>query len=168
MRKWLLVGALAVGLLAPLAALAQPITQNTLTGRECWSAGQGPGGQSNYICADVVRSGHGIAATTITGNHTIGTTTNGNTAAIAKGGALMITAQPSAATITLPPNPLPDGALIRVCNPTAAPFATNVVTLAPNTGQTLTGGNITLTTLGAITCVWVTFNRATTTWYRGR
>jgi hypothetical protein len=82
------------------------------------------------------------------------------------GGNLVITAQPLAATITLPPNPVQDGAIVGACNPTATPFATNVVTLAANTGQTVSGGAVALTTLAANTCVYVQFNRPNTTWFR--
>ena len=85
-----------------------------------------------------------------------------------EGGNLIITAQPLAATITLPPNPFTDGGIVGVCNGTTAAFATNVVTVAANTGQTLvsTGALATLTTLAAGFCAQYQFNLATTSWYR--
>lgn len=163
MRKLLLALTFVGGLIAP--AFGQSVIQDNLSGNECWNSGQGPGGPSTgWLCSNTVRNSWAKAATTVSASATLGVTAG--LTALRQGGNLIITAQPLAATITLPPNPVPDGALIGVCNPTAAPFATNVVTLAPNTGQTLTGGNITLTTLGAVTCVRVQFNRSNTTWYR--
>lgn len=161
MKKLLLLGALLLGLTTP--ALAQSIVQDNLSGNEAWSAGQGPGGPGAYITSNLVRNSGAIVAATITTNATLG---GGALAPLIEGGTLIITAQPSAATITLPPNPFTNGGIVYVCNPTAAAFATNVVTLAANTGQTVSGGAIALTTLAANTCVRVQFNRATTTWYR--
>lgn len=162
MLKRLLIAVAAWALVAS-AASAQSIGQNDLSGNEAWKIGQGAGGPSAYITSDLLRNSSQVVPTTITGAATIGVST---LAKLTDGGYLIITAQPSAATITLPPNPFTGGGLVFVCNPTAAAFATNVVTLAPNTGQTLTGGNITLTTLAANTCVGVIFNRSNTTWYR--
>ena len=161
MRKLLLALALVGGLNAP--ALAQSVIYQDLSGNECWNAGEGPGGPSQFLCADVLRNSWQIVATTISASATFGAATLGQ---LRYGGNLVLTAQPLAATLTLPPNPVPDGTLAGVCNPTAAAFSTNVVTLAPNTGQTLTGGNIALTTLAATTCVRVQFNRPNTTWFR--
>ncbi len=162
MRKLLLALALIGGFIAP--ASAQSVGYTDLSGNECWNAGQGPGGPSQFLCSDVLRNSRQIVATTIAASATFGTT-----AALSQlrwGGNLVITAQPLAATLTLPPNPVPDGAIAGVCNPTAGAFATNVVTLAANTNQTLTGGAVTLTTLAATTCVYVQFNRSNTTWFR--
>lgn len=162
MRRLLLVPLLALLGFAP--AVAQPIVQNNLTGNEAWSAGQGPGGPAAYITSGMVRGGTNASLVVIGGSFTIGA--SASTTAMAEGGTILLAAQPSAATITLPANPVTNGAIISVCNTTAAPFATNVVTLAANTGQTLSGGSITLTTLAALTCVKVQFNRSNTTWYR--
>jgi hypothetical protein len=158
MRKhwsWL-VGA-AIAALAT-ALIAQPISQNQLSGNECWSAGQGPGGPSQYLCINVARGGTANLVTTVTGAVTVG-------APIAAGGNMLVTAQPSAAVITMPPNPVPDGAIVGVCNTTAAAWTTNVVTLAANSGQTLAQA-ATLTTLAAGTCAREQWNQATATWYR--
>lgn len=164
MRKLLLALALVGGLAAP--ASAQSVIYQDLTGNECWSAGRGPGGPSAYLCADVLRDSNQIVATTVAASITLGS--SAGVTQLRYGGNLAITAQPLAATITLPPNPIPDGTVVGVCNPTASPFATNVVTVAANTGQTLTGGSIAITNLAAVTCVQVQFNRPTTTWYRIR
>lgn len=160
MKRVLLALALLGGLIAP--ALAQ--VQDNLSGNETWSAGQGAGGPGAYITSGMVRGGTQGGLVVIGGSFTIGATAS--TTGMSEGGTIILAAQPAAATITLPPNPVTNGAIISICNSTAAPFATNVTTLAPNTGQTLSGGNITLTTLAALTCVKVQFNRGNTTWYR--
>lgn len=163
MRKHLLAIALAVGLIAPLAH-AQSVTQNNLSGNECWQAGQGPGGPGSYICSNLVRNSEAQVTTTVTGSLTIGT---GATASLIDGGNLLVTAQPAAATITLPPNPFTDGGIVSICNVTAAAWATNVVTVVANTGQTLAIA-APLTTMGAGTCASFQFSRPTTNWYRIR
>lgn len=159
--RLLIALALAVGLYAP-SALAQSITQDTLSGSESWSVGQGPGGPSSYITSDILRNSRAVLATTISASATIG---SGALSALSEGGDLLLTAQPLAATLTLPPNPFTNGGVISVCNVTGSAFATNVVTLAANSGQTLSTA-VTLTTLAANTCARVQFNRANTTWYR--
>jgi hypothetical protein len=153
--SWL-VGAALVAL--STALWAQPVSQNQLSGNECWSAAQGPGGQSQFLCINVARGGTANLVTTVTGAVTI-------SGVIATGGNMLVTAQPSAAVITMPPNPVPDGAIVGVCNTLNAPWATNVVTLAANTNQTL-AQTATLTTLAAGTCVREQWNQATATWYR--
>lgn len=161
MRKW--VVAFFLGLIAA-TAIAQSVVQDDLTGNETWQAGQGPGGPGSFITSGMVRGSRNGGLVVIGGSFTIGATDS--TSNMNDGGTILLAAQPAAATITLPPNPVVNGSVVSICNTTAAPFATNVVTLAPNTGQTLSGGNITLTTLAALTCVKVQFNRGNTTWYR--
>lgn len=161
MRKLLLALAFVGGLCAP--AFGQGYTD--LSGNECWNAGQGPGGPSNFLCSDVLRNSNQIVTTTIAGAITVGVSTG--LTALRWGGNLIVTAQPAAAVITMPPNPVPDGAIVGICNPTAAAYATNVVTVAGNTGQTApAGATATITTLAAGNCVRFQFNRPTTTWYR--
>lgn len=166
MRKWLQIGVMAVGLLAPpVGAQAQAIVQDTLTGNEVWNAGQGPGGPSGFISSNVVRNSIEHQTGTIAGAITLGTTAGWTS--LRWGGNALITAQPTAAVVTLPPNPFPDGGIVGYCNVTASAFATNVVTVAGNTGQTSpTGANATVTTQAAGTCARFVFNRANTTWYR--
>lgn len=159
LRGNLLGLALLLGLIAP--ALAQ-VGPNALSGNECWNAGQGPGGPTlGCLNVNVVRGGTPVATATITGATTISQT------ALRSGGNLIITAQPDAAVITLPPSPFPNGGIIGVCNGTTSNFATNVVSLAANSDQTLLH-TITITTLTAGNCVHVQFNLANTTWYRIR
>ena len=139
-------------------AIAQPVSLNQLSGNECWSVGQGPGGPSSFLCINVARGGTANLATTVTGNMTIG-------APLLAGGNLLVTAQPSAATVTLPPSPIPDGAIVGYCNVTGAAFTTAVVTFAANANQTLAQA-ATLTTLAAGTCAREQWNQANATWYR--
>jgi hypothetical protein len=178
MRRLFIAG-LAGAALAALATtllVAQQIGPN-LSGNECWNAGQGPGGPSvGFVCLNA--SSSRTAATILTavsgsftvgtasGNFTVATGSSGTNTAL--GGGVIIAAQPSAGTWTLPPNPMSDGAIVKFCNGTNAAFATNVVTVAANTNQTLvpTGAAITLTTLAANTCVGYGFSLANTSWYK--
>lgn len=165
MRKLLLALALIGGFAAP--ASAQSVSQNDLSGNESWNAGQGPGGPSSFIFADLVRNSNQIVISpSITAAVTIGVSTG--MTALRWGGNLMTVLQPLAAVITMPPNPFPDGGIVGICNGTNAAYATNIVTVAANTGQTMvpTGAAITLTTLAAATCVRYQFNRPTTSWYK--
>jgi hypothetical protein len=108
-----------------------------------------------------VQGGTSVQTGTVTGNTTI----SGN---LSDGGNFIITAQPSAAVITMPANPVPNGAIVHICNGTNSAFATNAVTVAANSGQTMvpTGASITLTTLAAASCVGYQFNLANTSWYK--
>ncbi len=165
MRKLLLAGlGGAFGLLLFGAVYAQQVGQTTLSGSECWNAGQGPGGTTTgFVCANVVRNSTANVATTIAGNITIGTSTG--LTSLAQGGNLLVTAQPSAATVTLPPSPVPDGAIVGYCNVSSGAFATNAVTLAANTNQTLAVA-ATVTTQAAGTCTREQWNLANATWYK--
>jgi hypothetical protein len=161
MKRSLLFGALAVGLTASLA-FAQAVIYQDLSGNECWNAGQSPGGPSQFLCTNVVRNRAAKVVTTLTGNMTFGTATLTN---LRYGGNILVTTQPVVApTLTLPPNPVPDGAMAAVCNVSGGVFATTAIALVANSGQTLSTP-ISVTTLAANTCRRVQFNRATTTWY---
>ena len=88
MRRWLLTGALLVGLSAPL--LAQSIVQDNLSGNEAWSAGQGPGGPSGFITSNLVRNSIATVLNAVTG--TLGT---GALATLSEGGWVIYTTQPA-------------------------------------------------------------------------
>lgn len=156
MKRLLVAAALLWGLSAP--AFAQAISYQNLTGQEAWPAGAGIGGSSAYLTTDIVRNSTQAVFGTVAGNITLNPLLN-------DGGNFVVTAQPAAANLTLPPNPMTHGAIVGVCNPTAAAWATNVVTVVANTGQTVIAG-ATLTTLGATTCARFQFNLANTSWYR--
>lgn len=159
--------ALVVGALIALTfgALGQSVVQQTLSGNETWQAGQGPGGPGAYITSDLVRNSTAAFTVSVSGNAVIGVASGWTEARW--GGNVLVTGQPAAATLTLPPNPFPDGGIVGVCNVTAAAWATNVVTVAGSAGQTSPATpNDTLTTLAAGTCARFQFNLANTTWYR--
>lgn len=152
---------------------AQTVTQQTLSGNECWNAGQGPGGPSSFICVNLVRgSTPNAILSAVTGSLTIGSTSGNFTltgsptmAALADGGNVLVTAQPAAATWTWPANPIPDGAIVGVCNVTSAAWATNAQTPAANTGQTMNTTAV-FTTLAAGTCLRYQWNLSQLTWYK--
>lgn len=163
MKRWLLAGALVVGLSAPL--LAQAVIYQDLSGNECWNAGQGPGGPASFLCTDVVRNSRQIVAGALSGSLTFGT---GTLAQLRYGGNAVFTTQPLALTTFIaPPNPVQDGAIIGACNPTAANFGTTNIQFTTSTGQTIVGATSTVA-LGAGTCMQWQFNRGNTTWYRIR
>lgn len=165
MKKWLLVGAAFAALTG--LVWAQGVGQGNLSGNECWNAGQGPGGPTTgFICVNMLRNSQAVFAGTAGAgaNPIMGVSTPGWTV-LAQGGTVLMTSQWAANTITLPPNPVPDGARASFCNVTAAPFATNVVTVQANTNQNLASA-ITLTTLAAFTCQTVQWWGTTGQWYR--
>jgi len=164
MKKWLLVGAAFAALTG--LVLAQPVGQATLSGNECWNTGQGPGGTTTgFVCTNMVRNTVAqVAGTLGAGINPILGVTAGWTQ-LAQGGVMLNIGQPAANTITLPPNPVPDGARIQYCNGTNAAFATNVVTIVANTNQTLNQA-ITVTTQAANSCLILQWYLAATTWYR--
>src|SRR5215831_8331106 len=116
MRKALVAGAVLALAFAAGYVVAQPVTYDQVTGNECWSAGQGPGGPARFLCLNLARGGTSVAVlSSVAGSFTIGT---GTTAGQADGGNVIITAQPSAATITMPANPVADGSDVGICNGT--------------------------------------------------
>lgn len=159
--QFLLWLALAVGLTSP--AFAQSVVQDDVSGNETWSAGQGPGGPSGFITTSLTRNSANSVATTVTGATTIGVTTGFTN--LRWGGYLLVTAQPSAAVITLPPNPVQNGAIFAYCNVSSGNYSSSAVTFAANTGQSLPVA-VTVTTQAASSCTYVMFNRSNTTWYR--
>ena len=162
------VAALALG----YAALAQPVVQNTFTGNECWNAGQGPGGPSTgFVCAQGMRGASQNLPLTIAGAFTVGgssaNTTPNNTATLQYGGTLLVTAAPSTAAVTAPPNPLQDGIIVAICNVTGVAFVNTLTFTANGAGQTVNSGGA-LATLAAYTCGTFQWNLANATWYRTR
>lgn len=155
MRRLLLSLALAGLIVSPAAG---QIVQNQVSGNEVWVAQQGPGGPSSYIGINTVSGRTANIVGTISASATISSVLN-------QGGDFLVTAQPSAATLTFPPLPIPDGAIIRICNTTSSAWATNVVTVAGNTGQT-SPTNATITTTAAGTCAGFQWNQASAKWYK--
>lgn len=151
--KKLLLGAVAGALFAS-SAYAQTIGQSTLSGNECWNAGQGPGGPSSFVCSPLVRNTRTFSLYSGSGVQTL-TTTNLQSVLYWTGTA------PTSWTITTPAVPY-DGQLLQISTDTTL---TSKVTLTANTGQTLdvafTSGTVT-----ASTSVIFIYSQATTTWYR--
>jgi hypothetical protein len=155
-RTLLAGGLMALGIGCGLV-WAQSIS-GLISGNECWNAGQGPGGPSTgYMCANLVRNTTGYQVLS-TPSGTIQMTTAGST--------VLVTGQPGVSTWVLPQSPVPDGQIAVVANVSAANWATNAQTLTPGTGQTLNGGNVTLTSLVSLTSVEFHYSLATNTWYR--
>lgn len=159
MRKLLLALMLAGGLCSP--ALAQSVIYQDLSGSECWNAGQGPGGPSQFLCTDVVRNSRQVVLNAVAANVVFGT---GALAQLRYGGNLMVSAAPATANVTAPPNPVQDGAIAGVCNGTAGAFV-NTLTFVAGSGQSLIGSGA-IPTQPANSCVYFQFNRGNTTWYR--
>jgi hypothetical protein len=144
----------AFGLLATLA-IAQ-VTQLQVTGNECWSAGQGPGGPSQFLCINAVSnrsqmtvvSGSGAATTVMT---------QGQSTLMWDGAA------PTTWAITLP-TPAWDGQIVTIGTETTL---TTMVTVTAPAGQTL-NATYNSQTLTAVTSVEFQYTHATTTWYRLR
>lgn len=155
MRKYLLAGAILLGL-GGLAA-AQPITQQDVTGNECWNAGQGPGGPTaGFVCMNVTRNG--TAMQIFSGSGTVNTTlTQANSTVYWHSTA------PTAWNITLP-SPAFDGEVVSVATDTTL---TTMVTITAGSGQSLSS-TYNAQTLSANTSVEWQYSRGTTTWYRVR
>ena len=137
-------------------AVGQQLAPTSFSGNESWVvAVQGPGGTSEFVTTGIMQNSQGIVTQTLAAPFTM----SSNQAD------LCITAQPaSGANITLPASPF-NGQIFEVINCTASAFATNVFSIVPNTGQTLLGGNIALTTLAAGASRELRYVLSTNTWY---
>jgi len=147
-------GVLALGL-GP--SLAQPVTQQDVSGNECWNVGQGPGGPSvGALCINTVRNGAALAL--ISGSGAATTT-------VAPGqGVLMWTgAAPTTWTVTTP-SPAFDGQYLVLGTVTTL---TTMVTLTAASGQSLATTYSAQTLTAGTSAVWQ-YSRGTTTWYRIR
>jgi hypothetical protein len=129
MRK-LFAGLVGVALatLTTTLAVAQPVVQNTFTGNECWSVGQGPGGPSSFVCGSGFRNGTGIQVVTGSGAATTAATANSSLY-------LWHTPAPTTWALTLP-NPANDGQIVQLA--TDVTLTTNVTVTALNTPQNQT------------------------------
>jgi len=160
MRK-ILIGAgallaLALGIGVGFYAQGQPVTQQSISGNECWNAGQGPGGPSQFLCINQVRNGAALTIFSGSGAQTF-TATQANSTLFWSGTA------PTTWTITLP-SPAFDGEIISVGTDTTL---TTLVTVNAGTGQTM-NGTFTSQTISANTSVEFQFNASGAKWYRAR
>jgi len=174
--KGVAIGAIAIGALSGIWATAQVFVTAGLFGTEAIVVSQGgPGGQSIFTTAGRLSNGRSYAYFTTFPNasFTIGANpvaqTTVNSAGVVTGGILAFNVtNGSVITITFPPTAsLIDGEIIAICNQTAAAWATNAVTVAANTGQSIVGtaATQTLTTLAASTCNKWLWNAAAATWF---
>jgi hypothetical protein len=161
--RWLkyawIPGVALVALGISIGLYAQPVVQNSLTGNECWNAGQGPGGPSTgFICSFQTRASLGYL--------NAGTGTTGTVNLTAQQNAVMFTGQPSAGlTLNLPTTGVTDGAIETMCNITNAALVGQTITVAAVSPATITAGvTTTLTTLAARTCVKYFYVLSTNTW----
>lgn len=171
MRKYLLAGAAALaGILVGVAVLKAQIAPffPLLSGGETVEAALPGAGTSGFISTGRLSSGaSNVFFSAFPASFTVGQAAGAvATTNMLNGGLALINASNTAQTFTMPPTAsLIDGVIIGFCNVTAAAWATNAVTIAGNTGQTLTNNN-TLTTLGAGSCGRYIWNAAQATWYR--
>lgn len=157
MRKALVAGAvLALAVVGDI--IAQPVAQNNISGNECWNAGQGPGGPSQFLCINLVRNGAALAVFSGSGAVTT-TATQANSTLMWSGAA------PTTWTITLP-NPAFDGEIVQVSTDTT--LTTLVTVNAAVTPQNQTAPSFSAQTITAASSVEFQFNFATLKWFKLR
>jgi hypothetical protein len=149
---------------AAIAALAtavwsQPVTNQTISGNECWNAGQGPGGPSQFLCINQVRDGTALAL--FSGAGTTPTTTMTN-----QQGTLYWTGGAATTWAIVLPNPAFDGEIVTVDTDTT--LTTRVTVTAAVTPQNQTVPAFSAATVTALTPVQWQFNLATLAWVRLR
>jgi hypothetical protein len=138
------------------AVWAQPVTQQTISGNECWNAGQGPGGPSQFLCINQVRNGTALNIFSGSGAFT-------TTATQANGTLMWSGTAPTTWTVTLA-SPAFDGQIVSLATDTTL---TTMVTVNAGTGQTL-NGTYSAQTLTANTSVEFQYNASGSKWYRIR
>ena len=152
--KWLLGGALA---LIAGVAIGQQVTQNSISGNECWNAGQGPGGPSQFLCINQVRNGAAFLAVPSVSGSPITTLTQANSTVYWVGTA------PTAWTINLPVGPF-DGEIVSVGTDTTL---TSMVTVVAGAGSSL-NSTFASQTISAKSSVEFQYSAGTTKWYELR
>jgi hypothetical protein len=156
-REWLVGAALAA---LTTLALAQPVSQNNVSGNECWNAGQGPGGPSSFLCINLVRNG--TAMNLFSGSGAVATTaTQANSTMMWTGAA------PTTWTITLP-NPAFDGEIIQVSTDTTLTTMVTVQSSTTPQNQVVLAPTFSAQTVTANTSVEWQFNFATLRWIKIR
>lgn len=75
-QQFAVVGALVALAFLGGVAWTQSITNTNPSGKECWNAGQGPGGPSQWLCLNVVRTTSPVATTSGSGSATYTLTTD--------------------------------------------------------------------------------------------
>jgi hypothetical protein len=135
---------------------AQPVTQNQVSGNECWNAGQGPGGPGQFLCINLVRNGNGILVVSGSGAATTQATTSVATY-------FWSGTAPTTWTVTMPNTPF-DGEVVRLSSDTT--LTTMVTVQAGTTGTMNTTYNA--QTVTANTTVAWQYSQVATKWYRSQ
>lgn len=146
-------------LFAALAGVAwsQQVTQNAISGNECWSAGQGPGGPSQFLCINQVRNGAALLVVpSVSGSPTTSMTQVNSTV-------YWVGTAPTAWTVNLP-SPAFDGEIATVATDTTL---TSLVTVVAGSGQSL-NSSFASQTISAKTSVEFQYSAGTTKWYELR
>lgn len=156
-KAWLVGAAFAA---LATALVAQPVAQNNVSGNECWNAGQGPGGPSQFLCINIVRNGAALTLRPTGAGAQTDTPTQ-------QTGTLMWTgAAPTTWGITLP-NPAFDGEVFTIGTDTTL---TTMVTVTAGTSpqnQTLAATYSAQTLTLSTSAAWQ-FNFANLKWFRIR
>lgn len=153
MRKRLLWAALAVGLMAPLAVLAQTVISTQINANSVVRVANGPGGTDNWVSVDTISNRTRFISTT----GQIGAATS-----TASGGILYwIGTAPTTWAVLMPLNPTA-GELVTLVTDTTL---TTMVTVTANTGDTL-HASYTSQTLTALTPVTFQYQLSSRAWFR--
>ncbi|HSW91826.1 MAG TPA: hypothetical protein VLG09_04225 [Candidatus Saccharimonadales bacterium] len=163
-KKWLSIGlaayfALAGGIILP-SAWAQPVTQNAISGNECWNAGQGPGGPSQFLCINQVRNGAAFTVVAAVAGTPTTTMTQQQSTLMWNGTA------PTTWTIQLP-NPAIDGQIVTIGTDTTLTTMVTVSALSTPQNQTL-NATYNSQTLTAVTSVEFQYSASAVKWFRLR
>jgi hypothetical protein len=157
MRKVLTAIGVALALSLPAGwVLSQAVAPVAISGNECWSVGQGPGGPSSFLCINTARNGRAMALISGSGAAT--------TAMVAGQSTLMWTGTaPTTWAVTLPvlANCF-DGMIVTLGTDTTL---TTMVTVTAGAGTTLSA-TYASQTLTAVTSVSFQYNASGTKWYR--
>lgn len=155
LRTALVMGAL-LSALAPAQAQVGTVTQNAVSGNECWNAAQGPGGPSQFLCISQVRNGAAFKLFSGTGTPTYQATESDSTL-------YWTGTAPTSWTITLP-SPAFDGEIVSVASDTTL---TSMVTINAGIGQTMNTA-FSAQTISATTSAEFQYAASTSKWYRLR
>jgi hypothetical protein len=124
--KLFLVGVVLLATLPLAGLMAQSVINPAPSGDECWNAGQGPGGPSQWLCINQVRNG--TAAITTSGAGAATTTVTNEIGTVIWTGAA-----PTTWALTLPCTPRP-GAKVAIGSNTTL---TTMVTVTAASGCTM-------------------------------
>lgn len=158
MKKLLLAVGLVLGLCAP--TLSQSISYPTMTGTQCWSAGQGISGPSAWFCSQLIIdyiNANSLNQTSITTKSGTGSATSTAT----PGTLVWVGTAPTTWTITLPSGPV-NGTIVRVTTDTTL---TSMVTVQAGSGDTMQASYASQTLSANTTVAWQ-YVASSKIWYK--